>query len=193
MEEFLLAHGYWLMGSFLFAKSLPIAGGFFSGNTALYLSALLAGVGEFRISLIIVIGLCVVLVGDSLMFLTGKYFNDKFPRLRKAQDKIQPWLEKTQNGENKFTYFYMHAGALRAYLPFFLGYSKMSNAQWFRKVSISAVLFVPVIAAIGFTVGSLNISTSSKAIISGILWVVSTSIFAKVSHQLYSSFSDNSK
>lgn len=185
MEEFLKQHGYWLMGLFIFAKSVPIAGGFVSGNTALYLGALFAGLGDFNIIAVLVIGFLAVLLGDSLMFIAGKYFSDKFPKLQKLQDKIQPWLDTTHDGTNKIAYWYMHSGLIRAYLPFMLGYSQMNNMVWARKVTLASFCFVPVVSVMGYAVGRLEISGSAKVVISAALWIFASAIVAKLSHQIY--------
>jgi len=173
------------MGLFLLGKSLPVLGGFISGNTALYLSGFFAGTGDLRLSLVLLIGFAAVLVGDTVMFIVGKYFSDSFPRLKQGQSKIQPWLDKTHQGRSKITYLYMHSGLLRPYLPFILGYSKMSNMVWGRKLGIAVMSFVPVIVSLGYLVGRLDVADVYKAIISGALWVLATSVAAKIAHEVY--------
>jgi len=185
VEEFLLSNGYWILATFLFAKSIPFAGGLFSGNTALYISALLAGLGEFRLSVILVIGFTAVLLGDSLMFIVGKYFSNSIPFLKKVKSRVQPWIDKVHEGDNKIINFYMHTGLLRAYLPFFFGYSKMSNQRWLRQVVLSSMLFIPIVTALGFIVGKLDISGTAKAVMSGILWLSSVLVFTQVGGQLF--------
>lgn len=187
MEDFLRQYGYWILAGSLFAKSFPVLGSFASGATILYLSGLFAGVGEFNIGVVLLIAFAAVLIGDNIMFFIGKYFSDKFPKVQKTQDKIQQWLDVTQEGKNKITFLYMFNGFLRNYLPFVLGYSKMDNIKWLSKVSTSAFLFIPTASMLGFTVGKMNISNGYKAIISTAFYLSSLLLFTKISHQIYRS------
>jgi len=138
-------YGYWIV----------LLGAFFEGEVVLLAAGVFAYLGYFNIWLVILIGFLGIIAGDNFQYYLGrklgKNFLEKYSCFKKINNKFNNHISKILLG-SRFMFGTRIACMMMA------GANKISWKKFFKFNAISGIIWVIIVALLGFVCGASFVS-----------------------------------
>ncbi len=151
---------------------------FLPGDSLLFLSGVISGLGMFNINLYVVVCIFAAVLGNQVNFFIGRQFGKKIMNENLFSRYIKKsHLEKTSNFFNKHGKFSIILARfipiIRTYIPFLAGIGLMDKKTFLVYNVIGALLWVLTLSYLGFFFGDSEVVKSNLGLVTLLIIVLS--------------------
>ena len=151
---------------------------FLPGDSLLFLSGVISGLGMFDINFYVVVCIFAAVLGNQANFFIGRLFGKKMMNENLFSRYIKKsHLEKTSNFFNKHGKFSIILARfipiIRTYIPFLAGIGLMDKKTFFVYNVIGALLWVLTLSYLGFFFGDSDVVKNNLGLVTLLIIIVS--------------------
>lgn len=151
---------------------------FLPGDSLLFLSGVISGLGMFNINLYVVVCIFAAVLGNQVNFFIGRQFGKKIMNENLFSRYIKKsHLEKTSNFFNKHGKFSIILARfipiIRTYIPFLAGIGLMDKKTFLVYNVIGALLWVLTLSYLGFFFGDSEVVKNNLGLVTLLIIVLS--------------------
>ena len=151
---------------------------FLPGDSLLFLSGVISGLGMFDINFYVVVCIFAAVLGNQVNFFIGRQFGKKMMNENLFSRYIKKsHLEKTSNFFNKHGKFSIILARfipiIRTYIPFLAGIGLMDKKIFFVYNLIGALLWVLTLSYLGFFFGDSDVVRNNLGLVTLIIIILS--------------------
>ena len=151
---------------------------FLPGDSLLFLSGVISGLGMFDINFYVVVCIFAAVLGNQANFFIGRLFGKKMMNENLFSRYIKkPHLEKTSNFFNKHGKFSIILARfipiIRTYIPFLAGIGLMDKKIFFVYNVIGALLWVLTLSYLGFFFGDSDVVRNNLGLVTLLIIILS--------------------
>ncbi len=151
---------------------------FLPGDSLLFLSGVISGLGMFDINFYVVVCIFAAVLGNQVNFFIGRQFGKKMMNENLFSRYIKKsHLEKTSNFFNKHGKFSIILARfipiIRTYIPFLAGIGLMDKKIFFVYNVIGALLWVLTLSYLGFFFGDSDVVKNNLGLVTLLIIILS--------------------
>ena len=151
---------------------------FLPGDSLLFLSGVISGLGMFDINFYVVVCIFAAVLGNQVNFFIGRQFGKKMMNENLFSRYIKKsHLEKTSNFFNKHGKFSIILARfipiIRTYIPFLAGIGLMDKKIFFIYNVIGALLWVLTLSYLGFFFGDSDVVRNNLGLVTLLIIILS--------------------
>ena len=151
---------------------------FLPGDSLLFLSGVISGLGMFDINFYVVVCIFAAVLGNQVNFFVGRQFGKKMMNENLFSRYIKKsHLEKTSNFFNKHGKFSIILARfipiIRTYIPFLAGIGLMDKKIFFVYNVIGALLWVLTLSYLGFFFGDSDVVKNNLGLVTLLIIILS--------------------
>lgn len=151
---------------------------FLPGDSLLFLSGVISGLGMFDINFYVVVCIFAAVLGNQVNFFIGRQFGKKMMNENLFSRYIKKsHLEKTSNFFNKHGKFSIILARfipiIRTYIPFLAGIGLMDKKIFFVYNVIGALLWVLTLSYLGFFFGDSDVVRNNLGLVTLLIIILS--------------------
>ena len=144
LELLIAKYGYWALafGTVLEGEGIVLLAGFW------------AHLGVLNLALVVFIAFLAATIGNTLAFLTGKYFGRMVaPRLSRHSHKLERISSYLQRHQVMFILGFRFLYGVRSFIPYLLGMSRIATLRFFWLNALGSFLWAGLFSYLGFVAG----------------------------------------
>ena len=151
---------------------------FLPGDSLLFLSGVISGLGMFNINLYVVVCIFAAVLGNQVNFFIGRQFGKKMMNENLFSRYIKKsHLEKTSNFFEKHGKFSIILARfipiIRTYIPFLAGIGLMNKKTFFFYNVIGALIWVLTLSYLGFFFGESDLIKNNLGLVTILIIILS--------------------
>lgn len=167
---------YGILFLIIFCETGLVVTPFLPGDSLLFISGTLAGMGSLNIGILLVLIYAAAIIGDTVNYCIGKYVGTKIlamnlPMIRKEHlDKTHQYFEKYGGVTIIIARF---APFIRTFAPFIAGMGAMEYRKFIIYNISGAMLWVSIFLLAGYFIGTIPIVKENMSLVALIIILIS--------------------